>query len=74
MGEKGITDEVVSALWEVFYNHEIVKVKMREPEDKKAMAQDLATRANAILAGLTGHTVILYKPFVAPSDEQADQE
>ncbi len=63
VGEKGITDEVVKALWQVFYNHDIVKVKMRDPEDKRAMAEDLAERANALLAGLTGHTVILYKPF-----------
>ena len=42
-------------------DHELVKVRLREPEDKKASARDLAERCGAELCGLVGHTVILYR-------------
>jgi RNA-binding protein YhbY len=43
-------------------DHELIKVQMREPEDKKAMARHLAEATSAALCGLLGHTVILYRP------------
>jgi RNA-binding protein YhbY len=34
---------------------------LRQPEDKKAVARELADRCGAELCGLVGHTVILYR-------------
>ena len=42
-------------------DHELIKVKMEEPEDKKAMANQLAENTQSALCGLIGHVAILYK-------------
>lgn len=62
VGEAGITEGVLGALARALLDHELVKVRLREPEDKKASARELAARSGAELCGLVGHTVILYKP------------
>jgi RNA-binding protein len=41
--------------------HELVKVKLQQPADKKAEARLLAEKSGAELCGLVGHTVILYR-------------
>ncbi len=62
VGHEGVTDAVVAAARSAMLEHELVKVRLHEPEDKRAMAVDLATRTLAALCGMVGHTVILYKP------------
>jgi RNA-binding protein len=62
VGASGITDAVVEATDAALNTHELIKVRMREPENKQAMAAELATRTKSTLCGLVGHTVILYKP------------
>lgn len=61
IGDAGITDAVLRALDEALRHHELVKVRMRQPEDKKAMAARLAEASGATLLGLVGHTVVLYR-------------
>jgi RNA-binding protein len=61
VGDAGISDAVVRALDEALRHHELVKVRMRQPEDKKAMAARLAEATDAALVGLVGHTVVLYR-------------
>ncbi len=60
IGQSGVTDAVVEATAQALADHELVKVRMREPEDKHAMAAELARRVGAHLVGLVGHTVILF--------------
>ncbi len=62
VGESGVTPSVLRALDEALGAHELVKVRLRAPEDKKAAAAELADAAEAALCGLVGHTVILYRP------------
>ena len=62
VGEAGITSAVRSALDRALLDHELVKVRLRQPEDKRGSAQDLATGSAAALCGIVGHTVILYRP------------
>ena len=62
VGESGLTDGVVCALEEALRAHELVKVRMRQPPDKKAMAAELAQSCGAALCGLVGHTAVLYRP------------
>lgn len=62
IGEGGISPGVIGALERALADHELVKVRLREPEDKKATARELAKRTHAELCGLVGHTVILYRP------------
>jgi RNA-binding protein len=61
VGEEGITAGVLRALDEALAAHELVKVRMRSPADKKAMAGELAQASGAVLAGLVGHTVVLFR-------------
>jgi RNA-binding protein YhbY len=63
-----VTDAIVHSADEALTAHELIKVRLREPEDKKADAQRLAARTQSALCGLVGHTVILYRPN--PDDQR----
>ncbi len=62
VGDAGLSPGVMRALDAALHKHELVKVRMHEPSDKKAAAATLAQRSGAALCGLVGHTVILYRP------------
>jgi len=62
IGEGGISESVVRALDEALDQHELVKVRLRQPPDKKAAAAELAEASGAALCGVVGHTVVLYRP------------
>lgn len=62
VGDGGITDGVIAAVRQALLEHELIKVKLRKPKDKKAMANVLAERTGAALCGLVGHVAILYQP------------
>jgi RNA-binding protein len=62
IGHQGVTDGVLDAVHEALASHELVKVRLHEPEDKKAAAAEIADGTRAALCGLVGHTVILYRP------------
>jgi RNA-binding protein len=62
IGEAGVSDAVLRALDEALLAHELVKVRLFAPEDKKATARLIAEETGAALCGLVGHTVILYRP------------
>ncbi len=62
VGAGGVSDGVVEATSQALEDHELIKVRLHEPEDKKAMAEALARLCQAELCGLVGHTVILYRP------------
>jgi len=62
VGGSGLSPAVLAAVDEALRDHELVKVRMREPEDKRGQARALAEATGAALCGLVGHTVILYRP------------
>lgn len=62
VGQGGIADGVVRATDAALLAHELIKVRLHEPEDKKASARELADATGAVLCGLVGHTIILYRP------------
>jgi RNA-binding protein len=61
VGEAGLVGRVLAAVDEALEIHELVKVRLRQPADKRAVAEALAERCRAELCGLVGHTVILYR-------------
>ena len=61
VGKEGVSAGVLEAVQHALLDHELIKVRMREPEDKKAMARALAEGSGSELVGLIGHTAILYK-------------
>ena len=70
VGEAGLSPGVLSALDDALQGHELVKVRLHEPDDKKAAARKLADSSGAALCGVVGHTVILYRPH--PEDPQIE--
>ena len=62
IGKAGLTDELVATVRRALEDHELIKVSMTKPKDKKGMSAELARRAQAHLCGLLGHTMILYRP------------
>jgi len=62
VGKDGVTEGVVSAVGEALLAHELIKVRLHAPEDKKALAAELGEKAGADVVGLIGHVVILYRP------------
>ncbi len=62
VGDAGLSPGLLRALDAALLQHELVKVRMREPEDKKAEAAALAQQSGSALCGLVGHTAILYRP------------
>ncbi len=64
VGENGITEALILAVHEALCQHELIKVRMHDPEDKHAAADLLAAEAHAVLLGLRGHTMILYRPHL----------
>jgi RNA-binding protein len=71
IGHAGLHAAAFEAVAIALADHELIKVRLHEPEDKRAMAQTLADRAGAALCGLVGHTVILYKPKPKPKPAPA---
>jgi RNA-binding protein len=61
VGHEGVSEGVVAATDRALLDHELIKVRLHEPDDKRGFASDLATRCNATLCGLVGHTLILYR-------------
>ena len=62
VGHDGVTEGVIEAVEQALLDHELIKVRMHEPEEKSDMAAELATLSKAHLCGLVGHTAILYRP------------
>jgi len=61
VGRSGLTDPLIREIQRALEDHELIKVSMHKPPDKKALARDLALRSGAQLAGLLGHTAVLYR-------------
>ena len=61
VGAAGVARPVLAALDRALTDHELVKIRLHEPEDKKALAHTLAAQSESELCGLVGHTVILYR-------------
>lgn len=62
VGQAGASAAVVRAVEEALLAHELIKVRLLAPEDKRAAAAQLAETTGAALCGLIGHVVILYRP------------
>jgi RNA-binding protein len=62
VGHAGVTEAVLRQVDEALTAHELIKVRLREPEDKHGAAAALADGTASALCGLVGHTVILYRP------------
>ena len=72
IGKNGLTDAVVKSIDEALDIHELIKVRMGDPEDKKGMADEIAQRTRSARVGLIGHIVILYRRQPDPEKRTID--
>ena len=49
VGKSGLSESVIEATARALLDHELIKVRLYEPEDKRAMAEELAARTEARL-------------------------
>jgi len=64
VGQKGVTDALISSTEEAFDRHELIKIKFidfKEKKQKTDIARALETRTGSHLAGMIGHIAILYR-------------
>ena len=62
VGQKGVTESVVAETDRALESHELIKVRLdAEGKEKKEIAEALAGKTGAELAGVVGKIAILYK-------------
>lgn len=61
LGKNGLTEPVLQSIDEALDIHELIKVRLGAPEEKKAIAQEIADRTGSSRVGLVGHVVTLYR-------------
>ncbi|MEM9553118.1 MAG: ribosome assembly RNA-binding protein YhbY [Acidobacteriota bacterium] len=69
IGKHGLTEAVVEEVDGQLDEHELIKIKFVDHKrEKKEIADELARRLHAAVAGTVGHLAILYRP--APRAER----
>ncbi len=67
VGKQGVSDNLINAAQAALAAHELIKVRFNDfKKEKKALAPEIAARAEAHLVGIIGHVAILYKQHLDP--------
>ena len=68
VGKRGLTDSVIQSLEEHFRHHDLIKIKLPalSPSERKQLAEEIAGRVDAEIAGQTGRTWLLFKELSGP--------
>ena len=63
IGKEGASDAVRKQIQEALHHHELVKVKLgsESPDDRFAVAEQLAAEPGVEVAQILGRTILLYK-------------
>lgn len=69
IGKAALSDDVLREAAAMLERHELLKVRLpvMDRHDRSAFAQDAATRLDAALVGVVGHTLLLFKPSAEAS-------
>lgn len=67
VGKTGLSDSVLASIDQGLTSHELIKVRFLDFKDQRQeLTQQICQRLDAGLAGLIGHTAILYRPHSKP--------
>jgi RNA-binding protein len=62
IGQKGLTEELVSATLSALNTHELIKIKFNGCKDsKKEVSEEIAEKCGAAVAGVIGNIAILFR-------------
>ena len=62
IGKSGLTDKVIAHIDQIFLDHELIKIKFNEfREEKKEVANEIATQARCEVVGIIGNISIFYR-------------
>ena len=70
VGKHGLTDNVLQSLEDHFKHHDLIKIRLpaSSPAERKVLAQEIAEKVSAEVAGQTGRTWLLYRELPADRD------
>ncbi|MCJ8502681.1 ribosome assembly RNA-binding protein YhbY [Desulfatitalea alkaliphila] len=67
VGARGLTEQLIGTVESALNDHELIKVKFGEfKEEKKHLAEQIATATHGELIGIIGHIAIVYRPHPDP--------
>ena len=73
VGKNGVTDPVLQEVEEALDYHELIKVKLVDPQGrKKELAAELASRSGSTRVGLVGNIVTLYRQHPDPEKRKVE--
>lgn len=73
VGRNGVTDPVLEEVEEALDYHELIKVKLVDPQGrKKELAAELASRSGGTRVGLVGNIVTLYRQHPDPEKRKVE--
>lgn len=73
VGKNGVTDPVLQEVEEALDYHELIKVKLVDPQGrKKELAGELASRSGGTRVGLVGNIVTLYRQHSDPEKRKVE--
>ena len=73
VGRNGVTDPVLQEVEEALDYHELIKVKLVDPQGrKKDLANELASRSGGTRVGLVGNVVTLYRQHPDPEKRKVE--
>ena len=71
IGQGGLTDKVIKAIDEALNTHELVKIKLNEHKEyKKELFAKVEQGTGCELAGIIGHTAILFRQNSDPEKQK----
>jgi len=73
VGKNGVTDPVLQEVEEALDSHELIKVKLVDPQGrKKELADELASRSGGTRVGLVGNIVTPYRQHPDPEKRKVE--
>lgn len=68
IGEKGLSDSVMTELDQTLQHHELIKVKVNagDREEKKALITEMVEKSGSTLVQTIGHIALLYRKAREP--------
>ncbi len=62
IGKSKISDQLIDETNKALTSHELIKIKFNQgKEEKKSLAEEIASKTDSVFISMTGNTAILYR-------------